>query len=81
MKIEDPSCVPLRFSLIGQHHTIGSNWIFTEVRRCAQLTIGHVILPGSSSDPGVQVLISSIKGKVKKKYFAVAGCFLAFQPT
>jgi hypothetical protein len=26
-------------------------------------------------------LVSSIKGKVKKKYFAVAGCFLAFQPT
>jgi hypothetical protein len=22
----------------------------------------------------------SIKGKVKKKYFATAGCFLAFQP-
>jgi hypothetical protein len=26
-------------------------------------------------------LDSSIKGKVKKKYFTVAGCFLAFQPT
>jgi hypothetical protein len=25
-------------------------------------------------------MCSSIKGKVKKKYFAVAGCFLAFQP-
>lgn len=26
------------------------------------------------------LLINSREGKVKKKYFATAGCFLAFQP-